>query len=380
MKKVFLLLTIICTVFSSYVYSSEPIKYVKTVGEAYIRSDSTTGAEPIMTAKPGTVLEITSKAYDWFKVKLPQSAYGYVYAKYIGEDSTCSARNLNMRLKPALGAPVIGQVHGGDKVVIIAKVNSWYKVVAYPYAKGWINAKMLENLNEAELKKYQSEIKALSIAKVETPQNVIKSTTKIITKDTAKESKQEAKQEITPAIKEKTIKITPKVPDVVKLKKEAQTTIVKPSIVYKTKKKQVIQHKKVVSKVKKVDDFEDIDLDKLIKKHERVKQMISNKIGDDYLPESVYSETKQEFAVPEPVISNKAEDKPPLIEGILKKARRTATPARYKLVYNDGFDLLEITDPSKIKPLLNKKVSIWGIKKEKSGYNYITVTKIKKIK
>lgn len=319
---------------SSLGFAQDSQVYVKTTKESVIRVDSTTGAEVIAKIPSGTTLVKVSQAYDWYKVKLPRNTHAYVFAKYISDKSTCLATKLNIRHKADPASYVLGTVKKDQKVVILDTVGKWYKIRAYPFSYGWIHSKRVET----------TDAPALAVV------------SETITK------KDDIPEGITVSKKKEPVKVEPKekkssvVKVVKKVKKQVKSETVKPVV-----KKQI---QPVKQKKKSIDVS---DLDAIINKHKKLKKKINSEVE---LSVKEVKSTQNE--------STKDESSAPY-SGKLKKARRTSTPARFKLVHEKGYTLLHIAQPKAVKNLINKNVNVWGDEVEEGAYTYVVVKRIKKV-
>lgn len=128
--------------------TDNPEKIGETTREALARVDSTVLSEEIYTIPEGTLLEITQEKFDWYKIRLPQDYIGYVHSSYVEQTSMgkgiSKADNLNIRSKPNLDAPIIGELNKQDIIKIIAKRNGWYKIKIYPYGSAWVHKKSVK--------------------------------------------------------------------------------------------------------------------------------------------------------------------------------------------------------------------------------------------
>lgn len=323
-------IVLLSTIFiSSISFAQDSKVYVKTTKESVIRVDSTTGAEVIAKIPSGTTLVKVSQAYDWYKVKLPRNTHAYVFAKYISDKSTCLATKLNIRHKADPASYVLGNVKKDEKVVILDTKGKWYKIRAYPYAYGWIHSKSVETTDAPAF----DVISETVAPKDDIPQGI-----------TVSKKEEPIKSEI------EVKKVTP-VKVVKEVKKEVKKEAVKPVVIKQT---QAFKQKK-----KSIDVS---DLDAIINKHKKLTKKISGEVEA-----SVKAIKSSDTPSPAPY------------SGKLKKARRTSTPARFKIVHKKGYTLLHIAQPNAVKNLLNKDVNVWGEEVEEGAYTYVVVKRIKKV-
>ena len=124
----------------------------RTKQPTIVRTDSTLFSEEVGHIPKNTILEIIKEKYGWFKVKLPENFFAFVYADYIEEigqkKGKCKANHLNIRAKPALKSPIIGRLKKDDKIKIVKREGNWYKINAYPYSWGWVYKDSIEIVSE----------------------------------------------------------------------------------------------------------------------------------------------------------------------------------------------------------------------------------------
>lgn len=320
-------------VFANCGYAQDLSAYVKTVKKSVIRVDSTTGGEIIAEVPQGTPLEKISEAYDWYKVRLPRSTHAYVFAKYISAESKCIATKLNVRHKPDPASNVLGSIAKDEKVVILDTVGKWYKIRAYPFAYGWIHSNRVESTT----------VKPMLIEDDNSQDQIIVSKPKPVKKATS-------------VINTKVVTTEPVAPKVVK------PDVIKPNVIKpKAVPPKIVKEEKAEIKV--------TDLDAIINKHKKLKKKISKQVVETT---QVHKKESSSMAA-----QLKTDVAP--YSGQLKKARRTATPAKFKIVHDDGYTLLHIPNPTAVKKLINKAVYIWGEKVEDGDYTYVVVKRIKKV-
>ncbi|MCD6539431.1 MAG: SH3 domain-containing protein [Candidatus Omnitrophica bacterium] len=133
----------------------------RTKQSTVVRTDSTLFSEEIGHIPKNTILEIIKEKYDWFKVKLPENFFAFVYADYIEEigqkKGECKADHLNIRAKPTLKSPIIGRLKKDDRIEIVEKVRNWYKINAYPYSWGWVHKNSIEIISEKKISQLSRE-------------------------------------------------------------------------------------------------------------------------------------------------------------------------------------------------------------------------------
>lgn len=135
---------------------------------ANIRADSTVSSSIICVVNKNEQLEVIHSAYDWYKVRLPNSAPAYVkkdllecveysgQAQNAGRSAKVLRERVNVRLEASQGSAIIGKVEKDDIVYILAENGDWYKVKPPLNCFGWINKKFIGktvSLKEIRLQK-----------------------------------------------------------------------------------------------------------------------------------------------------------------------------------------------------------------------------------
>ncbi|MBN2482588.1 MAG: SH3 domain-containing protein [Candidatus Omnitrophica bacterium] len=118
-----------------------------------VRTDSTVTAQEVGTLQRNDEVEIIGEKYGWFKIRLPQDFTCYVsleHVKRVGRDKVeVLVFALNLRLYASLESPIIGKVREGTILTLLGTKGEWAKVVAYPYAWGWVHKRFIDEIREA---------------------------------------------------------------------------------------------------------------------------------------------------------------------------------------------------------------------------------------
>ncbi|MGI6113904.1 MAG: SH3 domain-containing protein [Mahellales bacterium] len=112
-----------------------------TASSLNIRKGPGTGYSVLTTLPKGTKVDILSLANGWYKVRLSDGRIGYAVDDYISEDGTSGGGNqpsnrqgvvtasaLNIRKSATTSSSVLGVLRKNDKVEILGKTGSWYKI------------------------------------------------------------------------------------------------------------------------------------------------------------------------------------------------------------------------------------------------------------
>lgn len=114
-----------------------------------VRTDSTVAAESICAVKKGAHVTLAGESYDWYKIRLPHYAPAYVHKDFVltaegTNNGKITKDNVNIRLRPDLGAPILGRVHKNETVAVIKSAGDWYKIEPPETAVGWINKNFVD--------------------------------------------------------------------------------------------------------------------------------------------------------------------------------------------------------------------------------------------
>jgi len=116
-----------------------------------VRADSTVTSEIICNVKRGDIVEVTAESYDWCKVRLPKDCPAFIRKDMI---STIDEKNaqvikdrVNIRLKPAESARIIGKAEKGEALTVKAASGDWYKIIPVNDSFGWVHKKFLTRVS-----------------------------------------------------------------------------------------------------------------------------------------------------------------------------------------------------------------------------------------
>lgn len=98
----------------------------------------------------GDMLIIIGDTEDFYAVQPPAGLKSYVFRTYI-LDNVVEASRVNVRLEPDLDAPVIGQLHSGDKIEgkISPQNNKWLEIAPPASSRFYVAKDFIENIGDA---------------------------------------------------------------------------------------------------------------------------------------------------------------------------------------------------------------------------------------
>ncbi|MEG0238159.1 MAG: SH3 domain-containing protein, partial [Clostridium sp.] len=134
---------------SSNSKASEKGVVVNITTNLRVRSGASTSSATLGYLKNGDKLDIVSKSGSWYKIKY-KSSYGYVHQDYVKVTSDSSnsnnnnntnkpetiekgvvvniTTNLRVRSGASTSSSTLGYLKNGDKLDIVSKSGSWYKI------------------------------------------------------------------------------------------------------------------------------------------------------------------------------------------------------------------------------------------------------------
>ncbi|MCG8431763.1 MAG: SH3 domain-containing protein [Candidatus Omnitrophica bacterium] len=119
----------------------------------HVRADSTVGAVSICQVQDGQAVEVVGASHEWYRIRLPGQAPVYISGTYVKltDDNLwlVTGDNVNLRLSPDLGAPILGQADKGTEVRVMKKAGDWYQIKPLPSTSGWIHSKFVLHAEDA---------------------------------------------------------------------------------------------------------------------------------------------------------------------------------------------------------------------------------------
>lgn len=97
----------------------------------------------------GDMLIITGEIEDFYAIQPPAGLKSYVFRTYI-LDNVVEASRVNVRLEPDLDAPIIGQLHSGDRIegTISQQNNKWLEISPPASARFYVAKDFIENIGD----------------------------------------------------------------------------------------------------------------------------------------------------------------------------------------------------------------------------------------
>jgi N-acetylmuramoyl-L-alanine amidase len=144
MKRIWLMVMIVCLFTSMSVLAAEPLKIVTTSG-AHMRELPEKSAKVVATLRQNATLTVLEQQGDFYKVS-DDTLTGWVWAKLLQKNAdgtfTVSDKGAFCNSKPEKGGSS-GTFRKGTKVKLIEVKPTWYKVNA-DGKTGWISASLVK--------------------------------------------------------------------------------------------------------------------------------------------------------------------------------------------------------------------------------------------
>ncbi|MFH1202293.1 MAG: SH3 domain-containing protein [Candidatus Omnitrophota bacterium] len=148
MKKiifVFLILGLFIT--ASFAQEESNFTGVINGKDVNVRAGANINFEIITKLNKGDFVEVLSKSFDWYKIKLPKDSSCFVNKSYVlienDNSGKINANRVNIRAKPTVNSTILGQFNKNDNADILAKEGNWYKIGVPNNCFGWVNVKYI---------------------------------------------------------------------------------------------------------------------------------------------------------------------------------------------------------------------------------------------
>jgi uncharacterized protein YgiM (DUF1202 family) len=101
-------------------------------------------------------VDVVSKAYDWYKIRLPKSAPSFIKKEFVeilnDNAATVSKDNVNIRLRPDTASKILGKAKKDEPVNIVEDAGLWYKIEPIRNSFGWIHKNFVNKADEEKIK------------------------------------------------------------------------------------------------------------------------------------------------------------------------------------------------------------------------------------
>ena len=112
-----------------------------------VRAGQSRNFEKLSRLKKGDKVVVIDKSYSWYKIQLPLTANSFVSDKYILLEGRyagmITADRVNIRAGSGINYSIIGQLSQGAKVKVLETTDGWVKIEPVPESYGWIKEDFL---------------------------------------------------------------------------------------------------------------------------------------------------------------------------------------------------------------------------------------------
>lgn len=125
----------------------------KVIGnKVRLRTAPSMEAYVVRETLPGEYFSVVDETDQFFAILPPKGTKGYVFRTFV-LDNIVEADKVNIRLYPDIEAPVIGQLHSGDRIsAVISDVNNkWLEIDLDQSAQFYISKEYIENVGPLEI-------------------------------------------------------------------------------------------------------------------------------------------------------------------------------------------------------------------------------------
>lgn len=147
-KNVIALVVLICC-YAGIASGAEtfPLLGVITADNVNIRAGQHVNFQRACQLHKGDEVVVVGRNYDWYKVRLPESAIVYINSRFlgqrIGDVAVVTATRVNVRTGPGEKNDVVGKANQGSYVRVKADTDGWSQVEPMDGMYGWVAAEFV---------------------------------------------------------------------------------------------------------------------------------------------------------------------------------------------------------------------------------------------
>lgn len=135
--------------FPSYAHSQDfPFVGEITQDQVNVRAGQSENFERLGRVALGERVVVLAKEYSWYKIKLPVQCESYVNMKFITMIDQglgkVSGEHVNIRARADIASAVIGQVNKGDLIRVVETQKDWHKIEPPDSVNGWLLTKFVK--------------------------------------------------------------------------------------------------------------------------------------------------------------------------------------------------------------------------------------------
>ncbi len=112
-----------------------------------VRAGENTNFEKISRLNEGDRVVVVEKRFSWYKIELPKVAKSYISDEFVLLHDERNGEVIGSRVNVRAGAgpefTVLGQLKAGDSVTVTGHNAGWYQIEPLDNSHGWVNEKFL---------------------------------------------------------------------------------------------------------------------------------------------------------------------------------------------------------------------------------------------
>lgn len=101
--------------------------------------------------KKGEDIIVLNRYFCWYQVRLPNDVYCYVSKAYISDEGFVTADQLNVRAGAGEKYYILGKLKKGEPVFTVSSDGDWYKIRPPKEATGWIHEDYMDKISEIKI-------------------------------------------------------------------------------------------------------------------------------------------------------------------------------------------------------------------------------------
>ncbi len=153
MKKIisnFFLITFFTIGLSSRGWAQDVFPFLAKVTSKHVnvRSGQSVNFESLYQFNKDDKVIVVGKEYSWYKIELPPLAKSFVHKDFVQKINATIAQviaaRVNVRAGKGIEHMILGQLNKGSRVRILEETEEWYKIEPVANTYGWISDKFLE--------------------------------------------------------------------------------------------------------------------------------------------------------------------------------------------------------------------------------------------
>lgn len=151
-----MLISCITTYFSGFVLANNEESRIVFAEKLHLREGPGLSFDIIDTLEKNKRLKVLDRQGDWLYVEVNEKK-GWVASwltqseqiNNVEKYAIAQVNQLNIRLEPSLSAPVLGQLHTGEQVVVLNERNEWVQI-QHQQLTGWVSSEFI-TMNEGTI-------------------------------------------------------------------------------------------------------------------------------------------------------------------------------------------------------------------------------------